>query len=141
MGIQVKDLGKLAEKFARNAGNAQGDYKDGVAGAGGKWESETAAAEPSYVQGVQAAIGRNAYGKGVRRSGGAAYQAAASTKGVERYPTGVRMGKDNWQKGFQPVAAVLNGVNLPPKGPRRSPQNQARANAVATALGAWKESQ
>ena len=32
----------------------------------------------------------------------------------------------------------LKSINLPPKGPRRSPQNQARANMVATELGKLK---
>lgn len=134
----VKDLGKLAQKFSRNAANAAGDYKDGVASAGGSWEGRTAEAEANYVQGVQASIGRGAFAKGVRGAG-ARYVDKATKLGATRYAPGVQAAEADWQRGFAPVAQVLSGLALPPKGPRRSPQNQARANAVATALGNWKE--
>lgn len=138
MGIKIKDLGQLSKKWSRNASNAAGDYKDGVSAAAGDWETNTAAAGANYTAGVQSAISRDAFSKGVRGAG-ARYKDKAEKNGSVRYAPGVANAEGDWQRGFAPVAQVLGGLTLPPPGPRRSPQNQARANAVATALGAWKE--
>lgn len=138
--IVIKDLGALSAKFVRNASNAAGDYTAGVQNAGGDWEAGTKAAEPNYEQGVQAAIARKAFGKGVTGSAGK-YQTNATKLGSGRYPAGVANAQAAWQAGFAPYAQVLQGMTLPPKGPRRSPQNQARANAVAVALGTARTGQ
>lgn len=139
--IRIKPLDQLAAKFARNATAAAGDYKSGVEQAGGDWESNTAASESNYEQGVSAAVSRKAFGKGVRAAGSAKYVDRASKMGSQRYGPGVQNAQGDWSKGFAPVAQVISSVNLPPRGPKRSPQNQQRANAMASALGAWKEAQ
>lgn len=139
--IRIKPLDQLAAKFARNAGAAVGDYKSGVEAAGGDWETNTANSESNYEQGVAAAVGRKAFGKGVRAAGAGKYVDRASKMGSTRYGPGVQNAQGDWSKGFAPVAQVIQSVNLPPKGPKRSPQNQQRANAMASALGAWKEAQ
>ena len=141
MAIRIKPLDQLAEKFSRNASAAAGDYKMGVEQAGPDWETGAANSEPNYDAGVQAAIARKAYGKGVRSAGSAKYVDRAGKMGATRYAPGIQNAKGDWAKGFAPVAQVISSVQLPPKGPKRSPQNQQRANAMATALGAWKEAQ
>lgn len=138
MAIRIKDTGSLANKFATRAAAAQGDYKDGVAQAGQDWETNTTNSESNFEQGVQDAIGRKAFGKGVRAAGAAHYVKRAVDLGSTRYAPGVQAGKDRWAQNTQPYLQTLAGLNLPPKGPRRSPQNMARANMVATALGAQK---
>lgn len=137
--IQIRDLGSLAKKYSTRAAGAQNDYKSGVESAGASWEQGATAGENNYEQGVQAAIGRKAFGKGIRAAGQQKYVANASKLGPQRYATGVQNAEGAWQAGFAPVAQVIQSLTLPPKGPKRSPQNQARANMVATALGAWKE--
>jgi len=138
LGITIrKDTASMAKKFVRNAGAAVGDYKDGVAGAGGEWETNTKAAEPAYEQGVQEAIARKGYGKGVAGSGGR-YQQNAVTLGAQRYPGGIQNAEAAWQQGVGPSLDALKSLTLPPRGPRRSPQNMQRAEAVARTLGAVK---
>lgn len=139
--IKMRDTGFLANKFATRAGAASNDYKTGVEVAGGDWEANTIAGEDNYKAGVNEAMGRNAFSKGVRKAGASKYTKNASTLGPQRYQTGVANAKDAWAAGFAPVAQVLMGLNLPPKGPKRSPANQNRSNMVQTALGAWKTAQ
>ena len=139
VGIMIrKDTATLATKFVTRAQAAAPDYKDGVASAGGEWEAQTKASEPNYEQGVTAAIARKAYGRGVTGSAGK-YQQNAVALGAQRYGPGIANAKSAWQQGVEPAFNVLKSLQLPPKGPRRSPQNQARANAVSVALGAMKE--
>lgn len=138
MAITIKDVGTLATKFATRARAAAGDYKDGVAGAGQAWEAGATAAEQAYQDGVNEAIGRKAFGKGVRASGQAHYVKRATELGAQRYAGGIDAGKDRWAQNTAPVLQVIAGLTLPPKGSRRSPANMQRANMVATALGNWK---
>lgn len=139
VGITIsKDTGSLAKKFVTRATAAAGDYKEGVAGKGGEWEARTKEGESNYESGVQDAITRKAFGRGVAGSG-SKYERNASTLGASRFGPGVANAQDAWARGVQPALDVLKSLTLPPKGPRRSPQNQARSNAVQLALGAMKK--
>ena len=140
MSIRIRPVGELALKFKQRAGAAASDYKIGVEGAGPDWETNAAASEPNYVAGVNAAIGRNAFGKGIRSAGAAHYVKRAAGDGVLRYPTGIASGTDRWAANTQPYLQALSAMTLPPKGPKRSPQNQQRANFVAAELGKMAES-
>jgi len=135
--IKVKDTGAIAAKYVARAGVATKDYTDGVSNAGGDWETGAKNGEGNFEQGVQDAIQRKAYGKGVNGSAGK-YVANATKLGAQRYGPGVQNGAGAYQTGVQPYLDRLKGLNLPPKGPRRSPQNQARANMVAQELGKLK---
>jgi len=140
MAIKVKDTSAVAAKYVARAGVATKDYSDGVANAGGDWETGAKNGEQNFVQGVQDAIQRGAYGKGV--SGSASKYVANATKlGATRYGPGVQNGAAAYQAGVQPFLDKLKSLTLPPKGPRRSPQNQARANMVALELGKLKTGQ
>lgn len=137
-GITIKkDIGSIAQKFVTRAQAAAGDYKTGVANAGGAWEQNTVAAEPNYDQGVQAAITAKRFGKGVAGKGGK-YQTNAVNLGSQRYGPGVANAQSAYQTGMAPVLQTLQALSLPPKSFRGSPQNQGRSNAVATALAAMR---
>lgn len=132
--IQVGDLGKISKKWSRNAGNAAGDYKDGVQGAGASWIAGASAGGDNYRTGVTAAINRGAFEKGVAAAGSQKYVDRAVKNGAIRYAPGVQGAEVDWQKGYSPYAAVLNSLNLPPPGPRGAIQNQDRSAQVGIAL-------
>ena len=132
--IEMKDTATIAAKYVQRAGAAGSEYKTGVTGKGQKWASNAAAANDTYNQGVTAAAGRGAYGKGVTRAGGAKYETKASGVGATRYPQGVSGAAPDYQAGFEPYAAVLKGVSLAPRAPKGSPQNLERVRAVTEAL-------
>jgi hypothetical protein len=136
--IHIKDTATLATKYVTRAGQAVNDYKVGVEGAGGDWETGAKAGEPNYVTAVQDAASKGKYGKGIAHAGAAKYVRNASMLGSVRYGPGVANAKDAWASGVQPALDKLKSLVLPPKGPRRSPQNQARANMVALELGKLK---
>lgn len=138
LGITIrKDVGAIAAKYVTRAGAAGGDYKDGVANAGSTWEANTGAAEANYNAGVQQAMTAHRFTHGVTGKAGK-YQQNAVNLGSQRYGPGVANAKDAYARGMAPVLAVLNGLTLPPKSFRGSPNNSARSNAVATALAALR---
>jgi len=140
MAKLIKDTGTLAGKWSTRASNASGDYQTGAANAGPAWEAGARGSEQAWVDGTQGAIQRKAYGKGITASGGAHYQARIAEVGVTRYGPGVQAAsaQASWAKNTQPYLDKLKSLQYPPKGARRSPQNQARANMVALELGKLK---
>ena len=136
--MRIKDTASLANKFATRAGAAAGDYKEGVQAAGADWEANTRNAEANYEAGIQEAISQKRFGKGVGAAGAQKFTRRATELGSLRYGPGVQASKDEWAKNTQPFLDALKSLNLPAKGPRRSPQNMQRAAAVAAALGALK---
>lgn len=130
MALKVKDAAASATKFVNRAQAAGGDYQKAVASAGDQWQSKTAAATDSFAAGVNDAISRGAFAKGVQRAGGAKYAANASGKGAQRYPQGVSMAGPAWQAGAQPYLDSMASLNLPPRRPRGDPGNLARVQAI-----------
>ena len=138
MPIKTKNLSDIAEKFVRKAQGAAQDYKAGVTSPSKDWQAETTAAAPSYVAGVTAAIGRNAFQNGVSNAGTAKWQRNAINKGAVRYGPGVAAAKDDYQKGFAPFLSIIQGLNLSPRGPKGDPANYNRSAEVGQALHAAK---
>lgn len=141
MALRVRSAGDAAAKFANRGAAAQGDYKNGLVGSGQAWQGNTAAAGDNYAAGVQQAITRGAFTKGVNKSGGAYFEQRATTIGANRYADGVRNGQQNYQDGVQPYLDTLSKVNLTPRGPKGDPRNMQRATEVAQALRAAKVGQ
>lgn len=138
MAIPVKDVGAIAAKFKNRAGAAGPEYSSGVATAGPSWEAGARAGESNYEQGVQEAIGRKAFGKGVSAAGASKYVENATKLGTQRYPAGIANAEGAYAKGVQPFLDTVRSLNLPPRGPKGSAQNQQRAQVVAAAMRAKK---
>jgi hypothetical protein len=139
--MDVKDMGKIAEKFARRAGQAGADYEAGAKNPRRSWAQATAAGEANYEQGVAAAISKKRFGKGVTKAGDAKFQRGVVEKGVARYPAGVAASTGDYAAGFEPFRSALASTTLPPRRARRDPQNLARVNAVVQAMIRTAESQ
>jgi len=132
--MDVKDMTKIQEKFVRRTGQAGPDYESGISNPRRDWATATKAAEPNYAAGVQAAIGKGRFGKGVTSAGTAKFQRGAKEKGVARYPAGVAAGASDYATGFEPFRAALAATTLPPRKARRDPSNMNRVNAVVQAM-------
>ena len=136
---KIRSLELIASKWARVAGASGASYEEGVKNPTGDYAAGAIAANGSWKAGVQAAVGRDAYSAGVRRAGNEKWQRGAVTTGPVRYQQGVTVAQPDYAAGFQTYHAVIAGVQLPPRGPRRSPQNLQRVAMIAQALGAKKE--
>lgn len=131
---QVKPLGTISDKWNRRASSAGQEYTEGVGSPRRPWAAATKAAEANYEQGVQASIGRKAFGKGVDAAGDAKWRERSETLGGARFASGVAASQDEYTKGFSRYHQVLSSLSLPPRGAKGSPANLQRVAAVATAL-------
>lgn len=141
MCIQVKDASASAVKFARNAQAAGGDYKTGVEGAGDRWAAGAAASKENWAAGVQAAVGRDAFGKGIAKAGSAKYTKNAATVGPQRYQQGVANAQNEWQAKTAPYLDRMKNITLPPRAPKGSPSNFNRSQVLGMALRDMKTGQ
>ena len=123
-------------KWVMRAGAAGGEYGTGVQNPRRSQSATAIAAKDVYAAGVQAAIGRGAYEKGLSKAGDAKWQKGVAEKGKARYGQGVTAGADAYRQGFGPYASVLGGLELGPRGPKG--QNYGRVQQVGEALRAAK---
>lgn len=125
-----------AAKWASRSSQAGGEYAQGIGSPKRSWSAAAAAAKDNYALGVQEAISRGGYEKGVSSAGDAKWQTRARDVGRARFQQGVTVSQAEYQKGFQPYASVIQGVTLAPRGPKG--QNYGRVQAIGDALRAAK---
>lgn len=132
--MRVKDIGRSARKFVERASVAVEEYKYGVSNPKRPWKEATLAAVDVHKTAMQAALARDAFGKGVTKTPADKQSSRAAGKGADRYPSGVAGAEEDWRKGWDPYGAVLRGLTLGPRGPRGSEQNRKRSTDVQVAL-------
>jgi hypothetical protein len=130
----IKTLDASAAKWQRVAQSAGPSYEEGINNPKADYATQAAAAEPNYEKGIQAALARKAYGKGVKRAGTATWKAGALSKGVTRWPQGIAAAGDNYKNGFQPYFNVIKNTTLPARGPKGDPANINRVSVMSKAL-------
>lgn len=136
--IAVKDAASVAAKWTQRAGAAGPAYTAGINGTQKDWATDTAAAAGSWAAGVQTAAGNGSFAKGVTAAGTAKWKNKAANVGASRYPQGVAAATAYYQSGISAVLQVLQGVNLPPRGPKGDAANLNRVSAVTIALRKMK---
>jgi len=132
--MQVKSADAAAKKWAARAGAAGGDYSNGVQTTQKDWATDTAAQAGAWATGVQTAAANGTFAKGVNAAGTAKWKSRASGIGAQRYPQGVAAAQPNYQSGIGPVLQTLQGLTLPPRGPKGDPGNLNRVTAIDQAL-------
>jgi len=130
----VKPVGESADKWVRRAGAAGPDYKKGVENPARDWEEATKAAADAQEAGVTEALANKSFERGVSRAGTAKWKRKAIDVGVPRFAPGVAAAKADYQAGFAPFAAVIEGITLPPRGPKGDPRNFERVKIIGDAL-------
>lgn len=137
--VPIKSIDAIAKKWAFVTPMRSGDYADGVAAPRRSWAAATKAAEGAWGDGVQRAVQRKSFSKGVAAAGDEKWQRKASTLGVQRWGPGVAEAEGDYAKGFAPFREAIASCVLPPRYARRDPRNMARVKAIVDALIAVKD--
>lgn len=136
---QIKPIDVIAKKWATVTPQRSADYDAGVRSPRRPWAAATTAAADAWKAGIQSAITRNAFSKGVAKAGDAAWSTGAIEKGTRRWGEGVALAEDRYSRGFAPYAAAIARVTLPPRYARRDPRNLERVKAIVDAMVKVKE--
>ncbi|MFZ1061318.1 MAG: hypothetical protein WAP47_19240 [Candidatus Rokuibacteriota bacterium] len=135
----IRDLASIREKWTTVTPGRAPQYDQGVRAPKADWKANASAASNAWKEGVGSAIQRDAFKGGVEKAGTAKWQRGAVEKGTVRYGPGVQAAGPDYESGFGPYREVIARTVLPPRGPKRAPQNQARSAMMATELAKAKE--
>lgn len=136
--MEIKSLDRIGTKWSEVASRSSDEYKTGVENPRRSWSQAAQNAEGNFEEGIQNAIARKAYGKGVSEAGDAKWKKRAVELGPSRYSAGVRVAKPEYQSGFSRYHSRLSALTLPPRGPKGSPENIDRVRIIAEALHSEK---
>jgi len=131
---KTKPLGQTVDKWQRRASVAATDYQAGVQNPRVPWDQASKAAEANYKAAVTVAATEGRFGKGIARVGNEKWSKAAQQKGPSRFIEGVNLGAPIFQDRIAQVLSTIEGVTLPPRGPKGSPQNYQRVTPIGEAL-------
>lgn len=132
--MKVKSASAIASKWARVTSGRTEDYEAGVRNPAKDWETETIAAEENYEAGIKASIANKSFSKGVKKAGTEKQKSKTITKGILRWPDGVRDGENDMRDGMEPVVKALEGITLPKRYPTGDPRNIERVKIIQTVL-------
>jgi len=138
VAIKMKPLDQSKAKWRNNSSNAQEAYASGAEAAGPEWQAKTIAAESTYQQAITSPGVPKRFAAGVRKAGAEKYTRRIRLLGASRYATGVAEGEDEWERGFAPYAAVIQGITLSARRPRGDPQTLRRVEEVSRKLNATR---
>lgn len=130
----MKTAQQSAQKFVDRAGAASQDFVSGAEQTTKDQSAAAIAAAPNYVAGVQAAITRGAYAKGLQQSGKAGWLKGIREKGANRFAEGVASGASKYAQNSGKYDGARSAAEALPRGPKGSEANFARAKAVGLAL-------
>lgn len=132
--ISVKSASEVAQKWADVTPGKAGYYEAEAPAAGAQWEANTVASGGTYKAAISAAGIQDRFVGGVRRAGAAKFARKVKDVGVARYGPGVAAAKADMAAGVEPYLSVLEGLEIPDRGPRGSPANYAIVQKVGDAL-------
>lgn len=134
----IKPIARISKKWGTVTPQRAGEYKTGVMETQKDWSALTAGADEARRQGLAEADQRDAFVKGVSGVGTQGWKDAAVKKGSQRFGQGVQASVGKYERGFAPYHDVISGTELPPRGPKGSPQNYERVRAIGEAMRARK---
>jgi len=130
----IKPLQEVASKFVKRASAAAPDYIAGAQRAGPqRWEGGALSAADNWASGVQQAVARGGFARGVQGSG-PRWIGKIQAFGQSRYSQGVGAAEADYQRGFSPYHQTIAGLALPPRGPRGDERNYERVRSIGRAL-------
>jgi len=111
----VKNIAKIAEKWARVTPQRSADYEAGVRDPIRDWAANTISANAAYKEGVAKAVTQDRFLKGVQKVGTEKWKRRAIEVGPARFAQGVQVAQPEYEKGFAAFRDVIEKTVLPPR--------------------------
>ncbi len=127
-----------AQKFVDRASGASEDYKKGAQNTTKDQSARAIGAKKIYQDALTASFGRDAYAKGLTRSGKAGWLDGVTKKGADRYAGGVAVSASKYAQNSGKYDTARSAADSMPRGLKGSETNLARVKTVVSALRAVK---
>lgn len=130
----MKSAQSVAEKFVNRAAAASGDYVKGAQETTKDQAAAAIAAKGIYQQALTASFARDAFAKGLGKSGKAGWLNGVQKKGESRFAEGVAVSSGKYATESGKYDTARNAASSLPRGLKGSQTNLARVSAVVAAL-------
>lgn len=130
----MKSAQASAEKFVNRASGASSDYVSGVQSTAKDQAARAIAAKKIYQDSLVQSFSRDAYAKGLQKSGTAGWKEGVAKKGADRYASGVSVSASKYATNSGKFDAARGAAESLPRGIKGSDTNMNRVKAVVTAL-------
>ena len=132
----AKSASTAVLKWQNRASAASNDYLEGARTTDKDQSSRAIAAKQVYQQALTESFGRDAYAKGLSKSGKAGWLKGVEEKGGTNFSTGVSAdsSREKYVANSSRFDSARRAADSLPRGPRGSAGNLARVAAVANAL-------
>lgn len=136
----AKNASTSAVKWAERAASAGAAFGEGARTTVKDQSANAIAAKTLYAAGVQEAISKDRFAKGLQKSGKAGWLKGITEKGEMNYATGVSApsASSAYSQNSGRFDSARNAAASLPRGPKGSPANLGRVGAVVNALRAVK---
>ena|SRR3990167_1729897 len=136
----MKTASQSVAKWQTRTSSAAEFYGKGATETDKDQAQRAIAAKEVYKQALTASFGRDAYAKGLSKSGKQGWLTGVIQKGIANFQTGVTsdVAGTKYATNSAKYDTARGAANSLPRGPRGSAQNLARVAAVANALRAVK---
>jgi len=132
--MKIASAKDVAAKWSSVTPTRSGYYKSGVEDPNVDWAGAAVAAEANFETGVQNAIAKKSFSRGVSDAGNSKWKDKTSKFGPSRWAAGVQTGSLAYEKGFAPFREVISALQLPPAYPRGDARNIDRVRTINEAL-------
>ncbi len=136
--METPDAAEIARRYVQFGPARAPRFEDGVRNPKKDWAKMTADAEGNYEEGVKKAIGRKAFGTGVKKAG-TEKQQSQTIKNIHRWAEGIQNAEGVMASAMEGVVRVLRATTLPKRWPKGDSRNYDRVKAVGDALRKAKE--
>lgn len=127
-----------AAKFVERASSATPLYLSGAQGTSKDQSANAIASKKIYQDALTASFSRDAYSKGLQKSGKAGWLSGVTLKGGDRYASGVSVSANKYATNSGKYDTARGAANNLPRGIKGSQTNLDRVKAVVNALRAVK---
>lgn len=136
----MKSASMSGAKWAQRAGSAGSSYSQGARETTKDQAAAAIAAKSIYQQALTESFSRDAFSKGLQKSGKAGWLAGVTQKGENNYGVGVTApgSLSKYTSESARFDSARNAASGVARGPKGSPQNLSRVTAVVNALRAVK---
>ncbi len=137
----IKSLERIKANWKGGTAGAGQRLKEGVQNPRRAWKEATEAAAELHTTATQDALARGAFLKGVQATAADKQKNRAALLGPARYSQGAAAAVEDYASAFSPFRAIIESVQLKPRGPKGSPENYENVRAIGDALHSGKVGQ
>ena len=127
-----------AQKFVDRASAATSDYVKGASSTNKDQSARAIAAKKLYQDGLTQSFSRDAYAKGLSKSGKQGWLEGVEKKGKDRYASGVSVSASKYATNSAKYDGARMAADNMPRGLKGSQTNLDRVKTVVTALRSVK---